>query len=148
MEVNLCLRQCRFWGTISNCSTTNCQFLKLGSFCPEVKTTFANRKVILAIAAVTAIKLRLGRNQNKAKRLEKEKNRNDFWLHVSSLISVWPYPVCQLKRHSSLTQMCQMVFQVQGKTENYVRLKIDEPGISFKGKLFMFDMFHYTFMQT
>ena len=44
---------------------------------------------------------------------------------------------------TSLTQMCKMVFQVQGKTENYVRLKIDEPGISFKGKLFMFDMFHY-----
>ena len=43
----------------SNCSSTNCQFLKLGSFCPEFKTNFAHRMIILAIAALTAIKLRL-----------------------------------------------------------------------------------------
>ena len=29
--------------------------------------------------------------------------------------------------------MCTMVFQVQGKTDNYVRLKIDGKGISFMG---------------
>ncbi len=33
-------------------------------------------------------------------------------------------------------QMCAMVFQVQGKTVNYVQLAMDGEGIEFLGKIF------------
>ena len=85
----------------SNCSTTNCQFLELGSFCLEVKTTFAHSKDILDIAAVTATKLRLayvGRNLNKAKRLEKEKTEMTF-----DCMSQVSFPCNRIKFASSKT---------------------------------------------
>ena len=35
--------------------------------------------------------------------------------------------------------MCELVFEVQGKTENYVRLKKDGHGIKFLGNNFYLD---------
>ncbi len=43
---------------------------------------------------------------------------------------------CQFDLHSYPfdTQMCKMEFQVQSKTENYVKLQKDGKGIEFLGK--------------
>ena len=41
----------------------------------------------------------------------------------------------ELDIFSILAQMCKMVFEVQGKTDNYVRLVRDGKGIEFLGKL-------------
>lgn len=49
--------------------------------------------------------------------------------------------------------MCEMIFEVQGKTDNYVRLKRDGTGIKFLGNNYLrlvlyIDMINFHFMLT
>ena len=44
----------------------------------------------------------------------------------------------------NILQMCEMIFEVQGKTDNYVRIEQDAMGIEFLGILCIHKVLHKT----
>ena len=53
----------------------------------------------------------------------------DIWHFIFSLI-LW---ILETEPVDENFKMCEMIFEVQGKTDNYVRLKKDGIGIKFLG---------------